>query len=111
MRHAERLIAPALPAFNLAATRPDVITGPGGASYGSAGVDQLRGHRLHRQRPDGQPRSTRPRITVSTQIIETPFSGGPEQGMPVASRPSIGDTPCRTRAGNAVADAELSSGD
>jgi len=25
--------------FNLAATRPDIITGPGGAPYGSAGVD------------------------------------------------------------------------
>ena len=25
--------------FNLAATRPDLITGPGGAAYGSAGVD------------------------------------------------------------------------
>src|SRR6266446_6552791 len=25
--------------FNLAATRPDLITGPGGASYGAAGVD------------------------------------------------------------------------
>jgi len=25
--------------FNLAATRPDLITGPGGAPYGAAGVD------------------------------------------------------------------------
>ena len=25
--------------FNLAATRPDLITGPGGARYGSVGVD------------------------------------------------------------------------
>ena len=25
--------------FNLAATRPDLITGPGGAPYGSVGID------------------------------------------------------------------------
>jgi hypothetical protein len=25
--------------FNLAATRPDLLTGPGGAPYGSVGVD------------------------------------------------------------------------
>ena len=75
--------------FNLAATRPDLLTGgrPGHRPARPLRLGrrrhQLRGDRLHRQRPHRQPRPARAELPVPPALTTaTRHDGGPEQGPP-----------------------------
>ena len=76
--------------LNLAATRPDLLTGVNPATgqpapYGSVGRrHQLRGDRLHRPRPHRQPRPTRPALTVPPAVGQSwPEWAGPARARPL----------------------------
>jgi hypothetical protein len=76
--------------FNLAATRPDLLTGVNPATgqpepYGCRGRHQLRGHRLHQQGTDRQPRLTRPQLPVPHAVGQ----GWPEWAGPARVRPLL----------------------
>ena len=83
--------------FNLAATRPDLLTGVDPATGQPVTVrrgrcrHQLRGARLvGRQAPDGQPRTARSGLAVPAALIRQ--TGGATAGRPTGSRVPVHGT-------------------
>ena len=78
--------------FNLAATRPDLLTGPGGAPYGvGRRRHQLRRHRLHRQAADREPRRAGPELAVPARGngANPSAQGGPSNSGPPSRSPGV----------------------
>ena len=81
--------------FNLAATRPDLLTGVNPATgqpapYGSVGVDincAVIGYTS--QRTDRQPRAARPGLAVPATVNRLPAHGGPCQAGPAVSHRTV----------------------
>ena len=116
--------------FNLAATRPDLLTGGDPATAAASTVrlgrrrHQLRGHRLvGQQATDGQPRAARSGLAVPAALIRQP--GGATTGRPAGRRgirqlgglrtaagtaPSRLHSPHATGLGSTGASSELPSG-